>query len=82
MNLYTNFHPHTNGQEECTIYTLEDMSRDYVIDFKGNWDEHIPLIKFAYNNNYHSSIKMALYKALYMRRSRSPLGGLKLVKHG
>ena len=48
-----------------TIQTLEDMLRASVIDFKGSWDDHLHLIEFAYNNNYHSSIQMAPYKALY-----------------
>ena len=44
-----------------------------VLDFGGQWDAHLPLIEFAYNNNYHSSIEMALYEALYGRKCRSPL---------
>ena len=50
------------------------MLRACVLDFKGNWDDHLPLIEFAYNNSYHSSIKMAPYEALYGRRCRSPVG--------
>ena len=42
-----------------------------MIDFKGSWDDHLPLIEFAYNNNYYSNIQMAPYKALYGRRCRS-----------
>ena len=34
---------------------------------------HLPLIEFSYNNNYHVSIEMAPYKALYGRKCRSPL---------
>ena len=45
-----------------------------MIDFKGNWDDHLPLIEFAYNNSYHSSIGMAPFEALYGRRCRSPIG--------
>ena len=45
-----------------------------MIDFKGSWDDHFPLIEFAYNNSYHSSIQMAPYEALYGRRCRSPVG--------
>ncbi|XP_075109176.1 uncharacterized protein LOC142180967 [Nicotiana tabacum] len=63
-----------DGQAERTIQTLEDMLRACVLDFKGNWDDHLPLIEFAYNNSYHSSIKMAPYEALYGRRCRSPIG--------
>ena len=45
-----------------------------MIDFKGCWDDHLPLIKFAYNNSYPSSIQRAPYEALYGRRCRSPVG--------
>ncbi|WVZ08038.1 hypothetical protein V8G54_021384 [Vigna mungo] len=30
-------------------------------------------MEFTYNNNYHSSIGMQLFKALYRRRCRTPL---------
>ncbi|WMV45483.1 hypothetical protein MTR67_038868 [Solanum verrucosum] len=50
------------------------MLRVCVIDFKGNWDDHLPLIEFVYNNSCHSSIQMAPYEALYGRRCRSPIG--------
>ena len=43
-----------------------------MIDFKGSWDDHLPLIKFAYNNSYHSSIQITPYEALYGCRCRSP----------
>jgi len=33
----------------------------------------LPLVEFTYNNNYHSSIGMALYEALYGRRCWTPL---------
>ena len=45
-----------------------------MIDFKGIWDFHLPLIEFTYNNSYHSSIQMAPYEALYGLRCRSPIG--------
>ena len=47
VNLSTTFHPQTDGQTEHTIKTLEDMFRACVIDFKGIWDDHLPLIEFA-----------------------------------
>ena len=50
------------------------MLRACVLDFKGSWDDHLPLIEFGYNNSYHSSIKMAPYEALYGRKCRSPIG--------
>ena len=45
-----------------------------IIDFKGSWDDHLPLVEVAYNNSYHSSIQMAPYEALYGRKCRSPIG--------
>ena len=45
-----------------------------MIDFKGSWDDHMPLIEFSYNNSYHSRIGMALFETLYGRRCRSPVG--------
>ena len=49
------------------------MLRMCVMDFGGQWDLHLPLIEFAYNNSYHASIEMAPYEALYGRKCRSPL---------
>ncbi|GKB17444.1 putative reverse transcriptase domain-containing protein [Tanacetum coccineum] len=43
------------------------------MNFGGNWDVHLPLAKFYYNNSYHSSIRCALFKALYGRKCRSPV---------
>ncbi|WMV45834.1 hypothetical protein MTR67_039219 [Solanum verrucosum] len=62
-----------DGYSVCTIQTLEDMLRACVIDFMYSWDVHLPLIEFAYNNNYHSNIMMAPNEALYGRRCRSPV---------
>ncbi|KAH0646610.1 hypothetical protein KY284_034494 [Solanum tuberosum] len=63
-----------DGKAERTIQTLNDMLMACVIDFKGNWNDHLPLIEFAYNNNYHSSIQMTPYEALYGRSCRSSIG--------
>ena len=70
LDFSTAFHPQTDGQSERTIQTLEDMFRMCIMDFGGQWDLHLPLIKFAYNNSYHASIEMAPYEALYGRKCR------------
>ncbi|GJV39013.1 reverse transcriptase domain-containing protein [Tanacetum coccineum] len=67
------YHPQTDGQSERTIQTLEDMLRACVIDFGGNWDVHLSLVEFSYNNSYHSSIRCAPFEALYGRKCRSPV---------
>ncbi|KAJ9552857.1 hypothetical protein OSB04_016902 [Centaurea solstitialis] len=73
VNLSTAYHPQTDGQSERTIQTLEDMLRACVLDFGGSWEDHLPLIEFAYNNSYHSSIEAAPYEILYGRKCRTPL---------
>ncbi|GJZ16347.1 putative reverse transcriptase domain-containing protein [Tanacetum coccineum] len=69
----TAYHPRTDGQSERTIQTLKDMLRACIIDFGGNWDVHLPLAEFSYNNSYHSSIRCAPFEALYGRKCRSPV---------
>ncbi|GJZ16320.1 reverse transcriptase domain-containing protein [Tanacetum coccineum] len=73
LHMSTVFHPQTDDQSKRTIQTLEDMLRACVIDFGGNWDDHLPLVEFAYNNSYHASIKMPPYEKLYGRRCRTPV---------
>ena len=71
--LSTAFHPATDGQTERTIQTLEDLLRCCVLDFEGSWEDKLPMVEFAYNNSFQSSIRMAPYEALYGRKCRVPL---------
>ena len=56
LTMNTTFHPQTDGQSERTIQVLEDMLRACVLDHKGSWEEHLPLVEFAYSNSYQASI--------------------------
>ena len=47
--------------------------RACVLDFSGSWSNYLPLMEFAYNNSYQSTIGMAPYEMLYGRKCRSPL---------
>ncbi|KAC9683464.1 hypothetical protein E3N88_45398 [Mikania micrantha] len=69
----TAYHPQTDGQSERTIQTLEDMLRACAVDNEGNWNKHLPLAEFSYNNSYHSSIDMAPFEMLYGRKCRTPI---------
>ena len=59
---------------------LEDMLRACVLDHKGSWEEHLPLVELAHNNNYQVSIQMAPYEALYGRPCRSPICWIEVGK--
>ncbi|GJT29214.1 putative reverse transcriptase domain-containing protein [Tanacetum coccineum] len=73
LDMSTAYHPQTDGQSERTIQTLEDMLRACVLDFRGSWDVHLPLVEFSYNNSYHSSVRCAPFEALYGRKCCSPI---------
>jgi len=49
------------------------LLRACVLEQGVSWIECLPLIEFTYNNNFHSSIGMASFEALYGRRYRTSL---------
>ncbi|GJZ89420.1 putative reverse transcriptase domain-containing protein [Tanacetum coccineum] len=73
LDMSTAYHPQTDRQSKRTIQTLKDMLHACVIDFGNGWERHLPLIEFTYNNSYHSSIKAALFEALYGHKCHSPV---------
>nr|GEU70366.1 putative reverse transcriptase domain-containing protein [Tanacetum cinerariifolium] len=73
LDMSTAYQPQTDGHSEHTIQTLKDMLRACVLDFRGSWDVHLPLVEFSYNNSYHSSVRCASFEALYGRKCRSPI---------
>ena len=56
LSMSTTFHPQTDSQSERTIQILEDMLSACVLDLKGCWEEHLPLVELAYDNSYQASI--------------------------
>ncbi|RVW69829.1 RNA-directed DNA polymerase-like [Vitis vinifera] len=56
-----------DGQSERVIKILEDMLRACILDLGSSWEDHMPLVEFAYNQ---ASIGMAPYQALYGRKCR------------
>ncbi|XP_075092444.1 uncharacterized protein LOC142172676 [Nicotiana tabacum] len=65
---------------EIPAWKWESINMDFITGlpnsrhFKGSWEDHLPLIEFAYNSSYHAGIQMAPYEALYRRKCRSPIG--------
>jgi hypothetical protein len=73
LNLSTAYHPETDRQIERTNQTLEDMLRMYMMDQQKRWEEFLPLVEFAYNNSYHSTINMTPFEFIYGRPCQTPL---------
>lgn len=57
------------------------MIRSCVVNFGGNWYEHLPLVQSMYNNKYHFSIQMAPFEALYGMVVEPQPAGLRLEKN-
>ena len=70
LRLSSAYHPQTDGQTERTIQSLEDLLRACVLEQGVSWVECLPLNEFTYNNNFHSSVGMTPFEALYGRRCR------------
>jgi hypothetical protein len=60
-------------QTERINQILEDMLRACVLQYDKNWDKCLSLAELSYNNRYQTSLKMALFEALYGRRCGTPL---------
>ena len=58
------FHPNIfSSTTEIRFFSEKSAEIDYF--FVHGWEEHLPLVEFAYNNSYQASIQMAPYEALY-----------------
>ena len=80
LDFSTTFDPQIDSQSERTIQTLEDMLRMCIMDLGGSGNDHLPLVEFAYSNNYHSSIEMAHMKLSMEENVDSPCVGMILEK--
>jgi hypothetical protein len=59
------YHPQTDSQTERVNQIIEDMLHACVLNDGLNWDQHLPLTEFSYNNSYQESIKMSPFEAPY-----------------
>ncbi|KAI5343599.1 hypothetical protein L3X38_011475 [Prunus dulcis] len=48
------------------------MLRACALQFRGDWNEKLPLMEFASNNSYQVSIGMSPFDALYGKQCRTP----------
>jgi transposase InsO family protein len=55
LSMSTAYHPQSDGQTERANRTLVQALRSYVSSRHDDWDNHLPLIEFAYNNTVNAS---------------------------
>ncbi len=63
------YHPEGNGITERPNKTIKPNLAKYVNDGGDDWDLFLPLAISAYNNSYHSTVKVTPYEAIFGRPS-------------
>ena len=59
------YHPHTDGQAEIVNKSLEQYLRAFTSDNPHRWAKWLPLAEFWFNSNFHTSLKLTHFEALY-----------------
>jgi hypothetical protein len=65
-------------EERKSESRMEYMLRMYVMDNHTHWEKYLPLVELSYKNNFHNSIRMPPYQAMYGRPCRTPLSSERL----
>lgn len=65
QNMSTAFHPQSDGQTERVNRVVEDTLRSYVTGDQTDWYTHLPMVEFAINNSYHTSIRTTPFRLNY-----------------
>ena len=65
LNYSTAFHPQSYGSSERLNQCLEVYLRCMTGERPHNWSKWIALTEWWYSTNFHNSLKMTLFQALY-----------------
>ena len=65
------YHPQTDGSVERFNRTLNEMLSHYVNHEQDDWDDFLPLVVFAYNSAYHTTVKNTPYLLMLGRPAPS-----------
>jgi hypothetical protein len=73
LGLSTAYHPQTDGQSERMNRTLEQMLRAFCGEKQHEWDEHLALAEFAYNNSCQASTGYSPFHLNYGEEPKTPV---------
>nr|GEW01341.1 reverse transcriptase [Tanacetum cinerariifolium] len=65
LKMFTAYHPQTNGQSKVVNKCLECYLRCMTGEKPNEWMQWLSLAKFWYNTNFHTSINITPFKAVY-----------------
>jgi hypothetical protein len=69
----TTCHPQTDGQIEVMNRTLDTMLRVVLKKKLKMWEECLPHVEFAYNQETHSTTKVSLFQVVYGFNPHAPI---------
>jgi hypothetical protein len=72
MKMTTAARPQADGQSERTIRSLIQMLRAHSSDHTEEWNEHLPILEFAYNNSKHASTQESPFFLNFGEHPRLP----------
>ena len=65
LAMSSSYHPQTDGQTEVVNKSLEHYLGAFAADRPQAWVDCLPLAEFWFNTNFHSSLKLTPFEALY-----------------
>ena len=81
-NVSTAYHPQTDGNTERVNRVMEDMLRHYVRADQTDWAQWLPLVEYAINNSWHSSVNNTPFFLNYGKHPTSPTAFLLQASQG
>ena len=63
LAMSSSYHPQSDGQTK--VVNLEHYLRAFAADRPHSWVDWLPLAEFWFNTNFHTSIKLTPFEALY-----------------
>jgi hypothetical protein len=73
LRMSTARHPQTDGQSENANGILEDTLRHFVGPYQDNWEELLPVVEFAMNNAWNTSIQNTPFMLNYGQNPDTPI---------
>ena len=73
LKMSSAYHPETDGQTERANRTMAEILRAFVHPRQDDWEEHLPLAAFAYNNSVNASTKFTPFYLNYGRHPVTPI---------
>jgi len=82
LSTSTAYHPQSDGATEIVNKMVEQVLRCHCMGHIATWDEYLPMVEFAINNSYHTSVKHTPFFLTYGMHPATPvmIDTLKLSK--